>query len=132
MGVKDGGKLGNHQWCNWPFSKHHGHPWPFVKGGANGSMAICHGGHSWPFIDGGDGPLLPFVNCGCGWSWLFIDPGGGHLSMVLMGSRGRLSILVMGTVDIIGHDRSLSILEVGPHGQSWMVVVGAHCVSWQL
>ena len=52
--------------------------------------------------------------------------------MVLMGSRGRSSILVMGTVDIIGRDRSPSILEVGPHGQSLMVVVSAHCVSWRL
>ena len=38
----------------------------------------------------------------------------------------------MGTVDIIGRNRSPSILEVGPHGQSSMVVVGAHCVSWRL
>ena len=93
---------------------------------------ICHGGHSWPFIDGGDGALLPFVNCGCGWSWPFIDPGGGHLSMVLIGSHGGLSILVMGAMNIIGHDHSPSILEVGPHGQSSMVVVGARCVSWRL
>ena len=47
--------------------------------------------------------------------------------MVLMGSHGCLSILVMGTVDIIGRDRSLSILEVGPHGQSSMVVMGPCC-----
>ena len=73
-------------------------------------MAVCRGGHSWPVI----------------------DPSGGHLSMVVMGSCGRSSILAMGTVDIIGHDRSPSILEVGPHGQLSMVVVGAHCVSWRL
>ena len=83
---------------------------------------ICHGGHSWPFINGGDGVLLPFVNCDCGWSWPFIDPGGGQLSMVLIGSHGCSSILVMGAMNIIGHDHSLSILEVGPHGQSSMVV----------
>ena len=111
--------------ASWPFIKGCGCPWLFVEGGANGSVAICCGGHLWPFIDGGDGPFLPFVNCGCGWSWLFIDPGDGHLSMVVMGSCGCSSILVMGTVDISGPHRCLSILEVGPHGQSLMVVVGA-------
>ena len=65
-GVEDGGRLGSCQWCYWPFIKHHGHPWLFVKGGANGSVAICYGGHSWLFINGGDGPLLLFVNHGCG------------------------------------------------------------------
>ena len=109
VGVEDGGRLGNHCWCYWRFVKHCGHLWPFVEGGANGSMAVCCGGHSWPVI----------------------DPSGGHLLMVVMGSCGP-SILVMGTVDIIGHDRSLSILEVGPHGQLSMVVVGTHCVSWRL
>ena len=52
--------------------------------------------------------------------------------MVLMGSRGHLSILVMGTVDVSGPHRSPSILEVGPHGQLSMVVVGAHRVLWRL
>ena len=52
--------------------------------------------------------------------------------MVLMGSRGHLLILVMGTVDVSGPHRSPSILEVGPHGQLLMVVVSAHCVSWWL
>ena len=79
--------------------------------------SLQRGGHSWPLIDGGDGPLLPFINCGCGWSWPFIDPSGGHLLMVVMGSCGRSSILVMGTMDDSGPYRCPSILEVGFHGQ---------------
>ena len=52
--------------------------------------------------------------------------------MVLMGSHGHLSILVMGTVDVSGPHHSASILVVGPHSQLLMVVVGAHHVSWWL
>ena len=37
--------------------------------------------------------------------------------MVLMGSHGSSSILVMGTVDVSGPHCCPSILEVGPHGQ---------------
>ena len=118
MGVEDGGKLGNHWWYYWPFSKHHGCLWPFVEEGANGSVAICRGGYSWPFIDGGDGPLLPFVNHGCGWSWPFIDPGGGHLSMVLMGSCGHSSTPVMGT----GHYWASSFSVNPGGGSSWPII----------
>ena len=47
--------------------------------------------------------------------------------MVVMGSCGRSSILVMGTMDVSGPYHCPSILEVGLHGQSLIVVVGAGC-----
>ena len=50
--------------------------------------------------------------------------------MVVMGSCGHSSILVMGTMDVGGPCHCLSILEVGHHGQSLMVMVGACHVSW--
>ena len=46
-------------------------------------------------------------------SWLFVNPGNGRRGCYWVWSFS-------------------SILEVGPHGQSSMGVVGAHCVSWQL
>ena len=58
--------------------------------------------------------------CGIMCYWPFVD---------CCGSHGHSSILVVGPMDISEPSLSLSILEVGAHGQS-MVVVGAHCVLW--
>ena len=76
-GVEDGGRLGNHRWCYWPFSKHHGCLWPFVEGGANGL---------WPFV---------MVSTHSHSSMVVMGPCC-HLSMVA-GGHGHSSILVVGT-----------------------------------
>ena len=71
---------------------------------------------------------------GADWG-IIIDAIGNSLSIV--GTCGHLlkeglSILVMGTMDVSGPYHCPSILEVGLHGQSLIVVVGAGCVLWWL
>ena len=52
--------------------------------------------------------------------------------MVVMGPHSRLSILVVGFVDVSGPSSSTVDPGGGPCGQSSMVVVGARCASWGL
>ena len=89
---------------DFPFVDRRGRPWPFVEGGANG-------------------PLWPFVDRGYGRSSILAVPS----SIVVMGPRNHLSILVVGFVDASGP--SSSTVDPGG-GCSWpMVVVGARCAS---
>ena len=60
VGVEDGGRLGNHRWCYWPFSKHHGCPWPFVMVGTHShSLMVVMGPccHLSIMVAGGHGHL---------------------------------------------------------------------------
>ena len=125
--------------------------WGMSRGGGQAGellmMIFINHGRPWPFVEGGD----EFRHGGtCGHSSIMVM-GCGHSLMMVVASHSHWSILVVGPhwwwwlvlVAIcqscwwalwmsVGAHCHLLILVVGPDGQSLMVMVGTHCVSWTL